>query len=162
MLFGKLPGHGDFVARGMSDEARLWWDEQLSLAVARAMQYHSSDFAARYDGAAPWCFHIRHGMTMLTGAIATSADRVGRRFPLVLAGDENIDAAACATTVQAARFSNWKAEEVLDALAGAIGGEGMPMPRGWWPSDAPSPATAPIVSDSPVEALLAMLATVTT
>lgn len=160
MLFGKLPGHGDFVARGMNDAERCWWDEQLSLAVARAMQLHGNQFAALYDRATTWCFHIRHGETMLTGAIATSVDRVGRRFPLILAGTDNISAAACAATLQAARYSDWNADEVLSALVGRTDAENPTMPRGWWPAEA-APPTEPLIAwDSPVEALAAMLATV--
>ena len=36
-LFGKLPAHGDFVARGLTPDAQAAWDDWASAGLERAM-----------------------------------------------------------------------------------------------------------------------------
>ena len=157
MLFGKLPAHGDFVARGMDARERDWWDEQLSLAVGQAMEAHGVAFAERYDAARPWCFQIRHGATMVTGAMLASRDRVGRRFPVVLARRDRSGAAGCATALLAARDGGWTAD-ALSKHFGPPENDAAPLPRGWWPSGTLFPSEAAIDADTPIPTLTAMLA----
>jgi type VI secretion system protein ImpM len=80
-LFGKLPAHGDFVARGLGAAEREALDAWLSAEMLAAREALGSDFENRYDRAPPWRFAGPDG----TGVLVASVDGVGRRFPLYLA-----------------------------------------------------------------------------
>jgi type VI secretion system protein ImpM len=79
-FFGKLPWAGDFVQRRLPDALVRAWDAHVSgvLAVRPA--------AAAVDP--PWallCAPGACGASAWAGVVAGSVDRVGRRFPLLLA-----------------------------------------------------------------------------
>lgn len=84
--FGKVPTHGDFVRyRSDGDLARAfdaWLQQGLYTLKSRSVtrQQH-------YDRSLPFafCFRERAGETALVGAMQPSHDRVGRRYPLVVA-----------------------------------------------------------------------------
>jgi type VI secretion system protein ImpM len=85
--FGKLPSHGDFVARGLDPSAKAAWDEWATSALQSAREALGEDFDAAHDEAPSWCFRIapgRFGPSWRTGAIAPSIDRSGRRYIFVL------------------------------------------------------------------------------
>ena len=85
LLFGKLPTHGDFVARGVGGEQRDFFDRWLSDSLTAARQRAGDVFDELYDRAPP-CRYIQHDGGQATGGIvAASIDSAGRRFPLVLA-----------------------------------------------------------------------------
>ena len=122
-LFGKIPAHGDFIARGLEPELReqldLWLSAELAAARARF-----ADFDERYRLAPPWHFVDRdpHGKWS-GGALCLSVDAVGRRFPILLAapaGDANeaYDAASKALDlVFSALGEQWDAARLHEALA---------------------------------------------
>ncbi|HUO22238.1 MAG TPA: type VI secretion system-associated protein TagF [Caulobacteraceae bacterium] len=88
MLFGKLPRHGDFVARGLAPTAREAWDGWASAGLERAGAALGERFGDAHDAAAPWRFVARpegFGEAWLAGALAPSVDAVGRRFVILLA-----------------------------------------------------------------------------
>lgn len=88
-LFGKLPAHGDFVARGLSAQARQAWDDWASAALER-LREATPDFEASHDAARPWRFVAGPsalGAGWRCGALAPSIDGAGRRF-VVAAGAE--------------------------------------------------------------------------
>lgn len=89
-LFGKLPAHGDFVARGLSESARQAWDDWASSAMEQ-LRLASDDFEAAHEASPPWRFiagHSRIGDGWRCGALAASVDGAGRRF-VVVAGIDN-------------------------------------------------------------------------
>jgi type VI secretion system protein ImpM len=134
-LFGKLPAHGDFVARGLSPERRARLDAWLSAEMDRARADHGEAFEARYDAAPPW----RYAGGGAGAVICPSVDSVGRRFPLVAgveAGDETraqAAAAACEAAIFGAFAQGMDADELWHALSGTRLQAGDPPRRaGWW------------------------------
>lgn len=88
-LFGKLPAHGDFVARGLADGPRQAWDDWATTALERLGAAHS-DYEAAHDAAPPWRFIAGPsplGPGWRAGALAPSIDSAGRRFILVVGVD---------------------------------------------------------------------------
>lgn len=79
--YGKLPGAGDFVGRRMPGPLARTWEQWLSQGMAAGR--------ASLDAHAPlWCFAIPAGSGdgwVQLGCVAPSCDRVGRRYPLVVA-----------------------------------------------------------------------------
>ncbi len=79
-IFGKLPGHGDFISRGFSGARRDAIDLWLSEWLAAAHEQCGPAFESDYEAAAPWLFEGRH----VTAVLMPSMDAVGRRFPLLV------------------------------------------------------------------------------
>lgn len=86
-LFGKLPAHGDFVARGLDHDMRDGLDAWLAKSMAAARErWDESAFEARYFSAPPWRFVDVDPMgAMSAGAACLSVDGVGRKFPFLVA-----------------------------------------------------------------------------
>ncbi|USU03432.1 type VI secretion system-associated protein TagF [Sphingomonadaceae bacterium OTU29LAMAA1] len=125
LLFGKLPAHGDFIARGCSPEERACLDGWLTASLADAQGRFRADFAERFDTALPW----RGEGVGSIGVIAASQDAAGRRYPLVLlcaAAGEIED------LVYAAIAERWDADRLV-AAAGV--GPATPIDR-WSAPDA--------------------------
>ncbi|MGW8189859.1 type VI secretion system-associated protein TagF [Sphingomonas hankookensis] len=107
-VFGKLPAHGDFVARGMDAATRGMLDDWLAAAM-EAARVRYPDFADRFDVAHPW----RAEGNGVAGAIAASQDAVGRRFPLLLLTDGGRhDPAACEELLYAAITEGWDVDRL--------------------------------------------------
>jgi type VI secretion system ImpM family protein len=90
MLFGKLPGHGDFIARGLDEAAHLTWETWAEKALALAHARLGERFGMAHDQAPPWCFlsgPCSFGPGWRTGVLAPSVDSAGRRFILVVGAD---------------------------------------------------------------------------
>jgi type VI secretion system protein ImpM len=79
-IFGKLPGHGDFISRGFSGARRDAIDLWLSDWLAAAQDQCGPAFVDEYEVAAPWLFEGSHA----TAVLMPSMDAVGRRFPLLV------------------------------------------------------------------------------
>jgi len=58
-VIGKLPGHGDFVARGVGSGERQQIDEWLAASMAAAREELGDKFEAAFDIAPPWRFAWR-------------------------------------------------------------------------------------------------------
>lgn len=85
--FGKLPTHGDFVARGLLGQDRETWDAWASVGLEEARLALGPDFEARHDAAPPVRFSFgpgRFGGGWQVGAFAPSVDSIGRRFIILL------------------------------------------------------------------------------
>jgi type VI secretion system ImpM family protein len=107
-VFGKLPAHGDFVARGMDAAMRGMLDDWLAASM-EAARVRYPDFADRFDVAHPW----RAEGNGVAGAVAASQDAVGRRFPLLLLTDGGRhDPAACEELLYAAITEGWDADRL--------------------------------------------------
>jgi type VI secretion system protein ImpM len=88
VLFGKLPSHGDFVCRGMSDTERAAWDTWTAEGFAAARDALGEGFDAAHSAAPLWQFISgpgRFGESWRAGCFAPSTDRAGRRFVAVVA-----------------------------------------------------------------------------
>ncbi|WP_294321334.1 type VI secretion system-associated protein TagF [uncultured Sphingomonas sp.] len=108
-VFGKLPAHGDFVARGMDAPTRGKLDDWLAAAMEAGRARYPDDFADRFDVAPPW----RAEGKGVAGAVAASQDAVGRRFPLLLLTDgAQHDSAACEELLYAAITEGWDADRL--------------------------------------------------
>lgn len=85
-LFGKMPAHGDFVARGLDAAHRDALDHWLTREMAWAQANWPDDFDARFEAAPAWHFVWRAADgAWIGGVLCASTDRVGRRFPLIMA-----------------------------------------------------------------------------
>lgn len=88
-LFGKIPAHGDFISRGIDHATHVLLDDWLSAELARA-RARFADFDARYVQAPPWYFVDVDGAGEWSGgALCLSVDKVGRRFPILVAAPAN-------------------------------------------------------------------------
>jgi type VI secretion system protein ImpM len=90
ILFGKLPRHGDFVARNLEAAARAAWDRWLSDVLLDARAALGEGFDAAHDACPPWRFVDGpgdFGPDWRAGAFAPSIDAAGRRFMIMLAVD---------------------------------------------------------------------------
>lgn len=83
-FFGKLPTRGDFVRSGLSPALVSAWDGWLqSVLPARSAPWPADDATRpcwRFALMAESC-----GPSDVSGVVLPSLDRVGRRFPLLLA-----------------------------------------------------------------------------
>lgn len=91
-LFGKLPAHGDFVARGLSDADRDRWDGWSTAALDALRGRTGEAFEEAHGSAPPWRFVTGGGDRWLAGALAPSMDGAGRRYLLAI-GVDGLDAA---------------------------------------------------------------------
>lgn len=92
-FWGKLPGHGDFVGRGLPHDWVRVWDGWLQRGLDGAAQARGTARLRTDLAQMPvWCFAARPAAdtvpasTGLTwcGLLAPSRDRVGRAFPITL------------------------------------------------------------------------------
>ena len=137
-MFGKMPAHGDFIARGLAAEERDTLDLYLSGELAAARDALGDSFEDRFDSAPPWRFAWA-GDTWTAGALASSVDSVGRRFPL-LVGRTEVEPGAVASTTEACEQAiydafeqSWTADELeaaVDALETLEQEER--SSEGWW------------------------------
>lgn len=141
-LFGKLPGHGDFVSRGVPGVWRDRLDQWLSdwLAAARAAQ--GEGFVEAYETAAPWLFEGPRAAAVLL----PSMDAVGRHFPLlaVIGPDQSMQAVYDAMVDAVAAASDSDAlRAALAALEPGTPDEAATQPRWFLPEGAESLLPAP-------------------
>jgi type VI secretion system protein ImpM len=84
-FFGKLPSHGDFVARRVDDGFREVWDEWLQRCIAQSQQALGPGWLDCYLTSPMWRFFLSDGIAgpaSYAGVLLPSVDRVGRYFPL--------------------------------------------------------------------------------
>lgn len=81
VAFGKLPEHGDFVRIGMGGSAL----EALDEAVQQALPALRAQPNGEATEPPVWRFFFAHGRHVLAGAMQLSRDRVGRRYPFLVA-----------------------------------------------------------------------------
>lgn len=121
-LFGKIPAHGDFIARGLSPAMQTALDDWLSAGLAAARDRYA-DFEERYRLAAPWHFvDVDADGAWSGGALCPSVDAVGRRFPILVAAPaehaaeaEGV-ARAALELIFAALGDGWDADRLHAAL----------------------------------------------
>jgi type VI secretion system protein ImpM len=142
-LFGKLPTHGDFIARGLNPARRDELDLWLSNEMVQAREVFGLRFEDAYDAATPWLLRARDDAGHWQGAaICPSVDAAGRRFPII-AGAGAGDAAAATGLAIGAEQAIYRAFEhglsadglypllANDNVAATLAPE-VPLAEGWW------------------------------
>ena len=125
-LFGKIPAHGDFISRGLDHATHELLDDWLSVEVARA-RANFADFDQRYVQAPPWYFvDVDSAGAWSGGALCLSVDKVGRRFPILVAAaasgaDTAREVALAALELVFTTFSEgWDADQLALALGSIV------------------------------------------
>ncbi len=166
-LFGKLPSHGDFIARGLTAGERDALDRWLSDDIDEARTLLAEAFDDLYDRAPPWFFLQGEGDFGDAGVLAPSIDRAGRRFPVYLAllgiGEGRREAAArwCEEMLHRAFAGGWDAD--LLAAQTAAFDIGVPPCRtdrtvpGWWSDGGEGFPPGALAGRLPVRLLMQML-----
>jgi len=86
--YGKLPALGDFASRRLPGGMIDRWHDWVGSALVASRSALGEDWTARYEAAPAFAFLVGPGVLDLrawTGVMMASADRVGRRFPLMVA-----------------------------------------------------------------------------
>lgn len=121
-FYGKLPSHGDFLRRRVSDGFVGVWDSWLqeSLATSRAalgdgwLDVYLTSPAWRFACAAGAC-----GAAPVIGVMVPSVDRVGRYFPLTLVAElPDPTPSLLAAATRAESFFDAAERLVIDTLEG--------------------------------------------
>ena len=169
--FGKLPSHGDFIARGLSAPERQAWDDWVSAGLVLAREALGDGFEAAHDQAPPWRFAFGDGAFgpgRRAGAFAASVDRAGRRFLIVLGAtaptglDPDGAGAAAAQILEAELYSAFRTGADVDALvqsaaaalAGFEPGAAAAATGRFWTLDPEEAVAAEIRADAPPSDLL--------
>ncbi|MEM9501929.1 MAG: type VI secretion system-associated protein TagF [Pseudomonadota bacterium] len=82
-IIGKLPAHGDFIARGIDYSAREPLDRWMSSWVELAREQLGNGFDEAYETAAPWLIEGPR----CNAVLMPSVDAVGRVFPVLAVSD---------------------------------------------------------------------------
>ena len=128
--YGKLPGHGDFVSRGLERSREAALDETLARSVEQARQEWGQQFDETFAAAQPWLFAAAAG----TAIVIPSADKVGRLFPLYAATGHRVVLQHLYDTVVEAIAATRGADELFEALENleAFNGDASPESEGQW------------------------------
>lgn len=88
-LFGKLPAYGDFLQRDLPGEFVDAWDGWLQRVIVGSREQLGEQWLPAYLSAPIWRFALAEdiaGGSVWCGILMPSVDRVGRYFPLAIAG----------------------------------------------------------------------------
>lgn len=164
-LYGKLPAHGDFVSRGLTTQDRDALDAWLTASLAAAREDDSAAAADAYEHAPPWRFAWSDGVHWSAGALASSVDAVGRRFPILL-GRAAITADLVEATAQLieallydALAESWDADRLHTAADTVVPTRGSAWQGGesWWTLGAERFTEGRLAGARPAGLLAAML-----
>lgn len=117
IVFGKLPAHGDFVARGLRSDERDALDAWLSAALIAARETWGNAFDDRYDHALP----MRYEGEAVSGTLAASQDAAGRRYPVLALGATG-EGERIESLLYDAIADGWDADRLADAIGAPPGG----------------------------------------
>ncbi len=120
---GKLPTLGDFTTRGLDDDFVEVWDGWMSCGLSRLRADSPDHWLDAYLSSPTWRFIVTPRFLpaplstgMWTGVVMPSVDRVGRYYPLTLAG--RLDAIPSSRDGQGALWS-WL-QRLQDAAIDAL------------------------------------------
>ena len=88
-FYGKVTSLGDFVTRRLPDAFVSGWDEWLQYGIAASREQMQQAWLETYLTSPIWRFALTPGIfgeAAWAGVLMPSVDRVGRHFPLTLAG----------------------------------------------------------------------------
>jgi type VI secretion system protein ImpM len=119
-FYGKLPSHGDFLRRRVSDAFVGVWDAWLQECVAASRTALGDEWLNVYLTSPAWRFGCSAGVCgglPLVGLMAPSVDRVGRYFPLTLVAELPPGTSILSAASQTAGFFDAAERLVIDTLA---------------------------------------------
>ncbi|HUO80222.1 MAG TPA: type VI secretion system-associated protein TagF [Steroidobacteraceae bacterium] len=125
-LYGKLPSHGDFLRRRVSDSFVGAWDAWLQQSVAASHAALGERWLDVYLTSPVWRFAAAAGVLghgPVAGVMTPSVDRVGRYFPLAVVSEGPWDPETIPTPLAiAVRAGHWF-DEVERLLLAAVGAD---------------------------------------
>jgi len=119
-FYGKLPSHGDFLRRRVSDAFVDAWDDWLGESLAASRSALGQRWLDIYLTSPAWRFVCGAGACgplPVVGLMAPSVDRVGRYFPLTLVSEVPADVSLLGAPTAAAAFFERAERLVIDTLA---------------------------------------------
>ncbi|MEP7306550.1 MAG: type VI secretion system-associated protein TagF [Acidobacteriota bacterium] len=119
-LFGKLPSHGDFLRRRVSDAFVDAWDTWLREGLAASREALGERWLDVYLTSPAWrflCAAATCGPAPVIGLMVPSVDRVGRYFPLTLVATLPPGVNPLAATRASAAFFDRAERLMIDTLA---------------------------------------------
>ncbi len=127
-VFGKIPGHGDFIHRGLSSRFISIWDDWLQRSISSSQSQYGESWLEIYLTSPIWRFALSPGVidnNYWAGIMVPSVDSVGRYFPLTIA--KNIDSKESIFSFMQHNSGWYEALEkpALNALEHAITIEGL-------------------------------------
>jgi type VI secretion system protein ImpM len=120
-FYGKLPSHGDFLRRRVSDAFVDAWDAWLRECLAASRTALGARWLDVYLTSPAWRFVCASGAcgpAPVIGVMAPSVDQVGRFFPLTLVSELPADVSLL-TAAAAARFFDGAERLIIETLATA-------------------------------------------
>jgi type VI secretion system protein ImpM len=119
-LYGKLPSHGDFLRRRVSDAFVEVWDAWLQRCMAASSSALRESWLDVYLTSPAWRFACGPGAcgpATVVGLIAPSVDRVGRYFPVTLVAELPDTLSPISAALLTAAFLDSAERLVVDTLA---------------------------------------------
>lgn len=119
-LYGKLPSHGDFLRRRVSDAFVDLWDPWLQECIAASRSALGERWLDLYLTSPAWRFVLSAdvcGPAAMMGLMVPSVDRVGRYFPLTIATEIPPDIGPLVAAVDGATFLATAEQLLVDTLA---------------------------------------------
>ena len=119
-FYGKLPSHGDFLRRRVSDAFVDRWDAWLRESLAASQTALGSRWLDVYLTSPAWRFACAAGACgplPVIGVVAPSVDQVGRYFPLTLVAELPSDVNLMSAAWSAERFFERAEHLVIETLA---------------------------------------------
>ena len=118
-FYGKLPSHGDFLRRRVSDAFVDAWDAWLRECLSASRTALGTRWLDVYLTSPAWRFACAAGAcgpAPVIGLIAPSVDQVGRFFPLTVVSELPADV-SLVTAASAGRFFDSAERLVIETLA---------------------------------------------
>lgn len=119
-LFGKLPSHGDFLRRRVSDAFVDAWDSWLRECLPASRNVLGERWLDLYLTSPAWRFICAAGTcgpAPLIGLMVPSVDRVGRYFPLTLVAELPPEVNPIAAASGSAAFFDQAERLIIETLA---------------------------------------------
>lgn len=119
-FYGKLPSHGDFVRRRVSDAFVDAWDAWLQQCIRASKDALGPRWLDLYLTSPAWRFVCAAGVcgpAPLIGLLAPSVDQSGRYFPLTLVSELPDDLSLVAAATASAAFFEAAERLVIETLA---------------------------------------------
>lgn len=119
-VYGKLPSHGDFLKRRVSDAFVDAWDAWLRECIAASRTALGSRWLDLYLTSPAWRFACAAGACgplPVIGLVAPSVDQVGRYFPLTIVAELPSSISIITAAAASERFLDRAERLVIDTLA---------------------------------------------
>lgn len=119
-FYGKLPSHGDFLRRRVSDAFVAKWDAWLQECIAASRSTLGDRWLDVYLTSPAWrfaCAGGTFGPAPVIGLMVPSVDRVGRYFHLTLAAELPLDVSVLSATTGLEPFFESAQRLVIETLA---------------------------------------------